>query len=177
MIFMTAQPTERYNQIMSGHNIIPDWSKHSDLDYKYKAYQYLLNDFNKIHQTSATGLIFGYSFETVEEMYKRIIKCGLPSGSYFPNRSLLIFDIPDYIPYLKTDFYRFSDLICAFGDNDLELLPFAKRDLYIPNGPDGTTEYELPVTYIPLLKYYWLISVAKKQPQIEGDEYEKPKLL
>ena len=162
---------------MSGNKIIPDWSKHSDLDYNYKAYQYILNDFNMTHGTNATGLIFGYNLETDEEMYLRILKCGIPSGSYFSNRPLLIFDIPDYIPFIKTDFYRFSDLIYAFGNNDLELLPFAKRDLYKPNGPEGTTKYELPVTYIPLLDYQWLISINKHQLQLEGVIYEKSELL
>lgn len=177
MIFLTAQPIERYNKLMNGNKIIPDWSKHSDLEYSYKTYQYILNDFNMMYNTNATGLIFGYNFETVEEMYLRILKYGIPSGSYFPSRPLLIFDIPDNIPFIKTDFYRFSDLIYAFGENDLELLSLAKRDLYSPNGPDGTTEYELPVTYIPLLDYQWLISINKCQPQIEGDSYEKSQLL
>lgn len=154
MRFYTAQPASRVSAIKCGKDVVPDWSKHPLADPNAKAYRYLLDTFNAHNATSALGLIFGYAFENLDALREAVRKAGMPSGAYFPGREMLVVNVPEEIPTLTVDFYRFSDLIFGFGDS--MILPLAKRDLLKPNGK----MFELPVTHIPLIKAEWVTKIV-----------------
>lgn len=153
MKFFTAQPASRVSAIRCGKDVVPDWSKHPLTDPNAKAYRYLLDIFNENNATSAPGLIFGYAFNDLDVLRKAVLKAGMPSGAYFPDREMLVVNVPEEIPTLSVDFYRFSDLIYGFGDS--MILPLAIRDLLEPNGKT----FELPVTHIPLIKAEWVTEI------------------
>lgn len=117
MRFYTAQPASRVSAIKCGKDVVPDWSKHPLADPNAKAYRYLLDTFNAHNATSALGLIFGYAFENLNALREAVRKAGMPSGAYFPGREMLVVNVPEEIPTLTVDFYRFSDLIFGFGDS------------------------------------------------------------
>lgn len=141
--------------------IVPDWSKEDPISgCSMEAYRYILQIFNSCTGRSDTGLIFGYSnFEYVDEIYECIEDVGEPSGSYFPKETHIILEleVPDDIPCLTIDFYRFSDLLFCFeyGGDDTCTLDEAKRDLLEPN---RLNHFELPVSHIPCIMPEWIVN-------------------
>lgn len=141
----------------------PDFTNGRTLCNK-EAYLYILDLFNKFNNTNYSGLVFGYVANSVSEVLNRIKRNGIPYGSWFPSKthSLWEVEVPDEIPILQIDFYRFSDLIFCYEENKDDTLDLfnlfnltleeAKRDLLKPNGKD----WELPVVNIPYIKKEWV---------------------
>lgn len=154
MKFWTAQVERRTKKLLAGMPIEPNFCCYHDKKPNTKAYRHLLAVFNSKNAVNAHGLIFGYESEDIESIRSAIRKVGEPFGAFFPDRPMLEVDVPDYIPTLVVDFYRFSDLIYGFGDGE-PFLTVAKRDLLEPNGK----EFELPVTHIQIIKPEWAVAV------------------
>lgn len=136
---------------------IPDWSGMYRLTGSSKeAYEYLLKKFNEINHTQFDSLVFGYSgwdYWDSSCIFTRWRESGEPSGATWlrdPDKMLAIFDVPDDIPQMRHDFYRFSDLLC---DPSMQVY---QDDLLKANTNKG---FELPVTNIPYLQAEWLVEV------------------
>ena len=159
MKYWTFQTISRANMLRSGKEVFPQWNpqRYRVVGSSMEAYQYLLEQFNRKNGANARGLIFGYVQPSEAAVYEAIVKAGAPSGSYFSavTHRLLELDVPDETAIITVDFYRFSDLLYAYGEDD-ELLPleFAKRDLLKPNGKT----WELPVTHIEGIRPEWIVA-------------------
>ena len=159
MLFYTFQNSQVLTDMVE-RNIeiyIPNWSGMYRLSGSNKnAYDYLLKKFNEINHTQFESLVFGYSgwdYWDSSCIFTRWKEAGEPSGATWfrdPDKMLAVFDIPDDIPQMRHDFYRFSDLLY---DPSMKVY---QNDLLKANTIKG---FELPVTNIPLLHAEWLKEV------------------
>ena len=158
MKFWTFQTASRVDALRAGKPVFPRWDTrgYRAVGSSMEAYQYLLGQFNRKNGMDAKGLVFGYAQPSENAVSGAILKEGTPSGSYFSatTHRLLELEVPVGAAAIVVDFYRFSDLLYACGEEDDLPLDVAERDLLLPNGKT----WKLPVTHIEGIRLEWILA-------------------
>jgi hypothetical protein len=177
-IFWTFQRKDLVSKLSESGELIPDFSSliGTDSAFRLPAYNHILKDYNTKNNSNHKGLIFGIvgsedygELNTMNDLYHLLEDVGYPGGTYYPPDShmLLKIIVPSDINILKIDFYRFSDLIFTYDQNEeKERQEHVISNLYKPNGadsmfdtPGSNGKWELLQGHIPYIKLDWIESV------------------